>query len=251
MEHGAMGELPAFVAHRFGRAYGPDSSRAALAQALTGPLGGVETDCSLSADGRIVLLHDPLLSHGTELDGWVIEHDAEDLLRARLRDSQGALTAQRPLLLEEALDLLATREELIVQLEVKAYANADLAERTARETCARALAHGGVAPERLEIISFWPQAAAIGAGHGLRARVIVACAYTPDALARWAVERGVTGVILEGAYWAAEPVATWRAAGLSLMSGVVNDAPSLARVLPFSPDFVATDRPHELRAEVA
>jgi glycerophosphoryl diester phosphodiesterase len=251
MEHGAMGELPALVAHRFGRAYGPDSSRAALAQALTGPLGGVETDCSLTADGGIVLLHDPQLAHGTELDGWAIEHDAEDVQRAHLRDARGELTAERPLSLEAGLDLLAAHEELIVQLEIKAYADASLAERTANETCARALAHGGVEPERLEIISFWPQAAAIGAGHGLRARVIVACAYAPDALARWAVERGVTGVILEGAYWAPEPIGTWRAAGLSVMSGVVNDAPSLARILPFAPDLVATDRPHELRAEAA
>jgi hypothetical protein len=38
----------------------------------------------------------------------------------------------------------------------------------------------------------------------------------------------------------------WRAAGLSVMSGLVNDPEVLARLLAFAPDHIATDRPHEL-----
>jgi hypothetical protein len=34
--------VPALVAHRLGRAYGPDSSRAALERTLAGPVDGVE-----------------------------------------------------------------------------------------------------------------------------------------------------------------------------------------------------------------
>jgi glycerophosphoryl diester phosphodiesterase len=246
-----MVELPPLVAHRFGRSYGPDSSRAALDKALAGPLGGVETDCVLTSDEQVALLHDPQLAISTNLDGWAQDVGAGRLANARLRDAHGRVTSERPLMLEEGLDLLAERRDLIVQLEIKSYADPELAIRTAHVTCRRAVAHGGVAPERIEVISFWPGAADVAARHGLRARVIVACAYEPDALARWATTRGIAGVILEGAYFADVPIATWREAGLSVMSGVVNDAASLERVLRFTPDMVATDRPHELRAQAA
>jgi glycerophosphoryl diester phosphodiesterase len=53
--------LPAIYAHRLGRAYGPDSSHAALRRSLEQHVDGLETDCCLTADGELVLLHDPLL----------------------------------------------------------------------------------------------------------------------------------------------------------------------------------------------
>jgi glycerophosphoryl diester phosphodiesterase len=61
--------LPAIVAHRLGRAYGPDSSRAALDRSLEQHVDGLETDCCLTADGELVLLHDPLLELGTDQRG--------------------------------------------------------------------------------------------------------------------------------------------------------------------------------------
>jgi glycerophosphoryl diester phosphodiesterase len=241
--------LPPFYAHRFGRAYGPDSSLRALEHARGEPLAGIETDCCLTADGAIALLHEPYLPHGCTAEGWAHERSARELAGARLRDAHGRPTRERVLLLEELLDRVAD-SDLTVQLEVKAWADADLAVRTAEVVCRRALEHPRARRERLEVISFWPQAAAVAAGHGLASRIIVACAYTPGALARWAAAAGVSGVILEGPYWAPEPVAAWRAAGLSVMSGVVNDPALLRRVLPFGPDAVATDRPHELRREL-
>ena len=36
---------------------------------------GLETDVCLTADGRLVLLHDPLLTLGTTLDGWAHRED--------------------------------------------------------------------------------------------------------------------------------------------------------------------------------
>ena len=54
--------LPPLYAHRLGREPGPDSSRAALRATLAGPVDGLETDACLTADGRLVLLHDPWLS---------------------------------------------------------------------------------------------------------------------------------------------------------------------------------------------
>jgi glycerophosphoryl diester phosphodiesterase len=239
--------VAALYAHRFGRAYGPDSSLRALERTLSGQIAGVETDCCLTADGEIALLHDPLLSRCTTLAGWSEERTMAEIAQAHLLHANGQPSTDPPLRLGEALERLASRD-LIVQLEVKAYADASAALRTADLVLDHALA-GPVPAERLEIIAFWPEAVALAAARGVASRLIVACAYVPEALAMWAVERGVHGVILEGSYFSDEVVDTWRAAGLSVMSGVVNDIELLRRVLAFEPDAVATDRPHELHVK--
>jgi hypothetical protein len=104
--------------------------------------------------------------------------------------------------------------------------------------------------ERIEIISFWPDACIAAANYGFKTRPILACAYSPKALTRWAVDAGIHGIILEGSYFAAAVVEPCRDAGLSIMSGLVNDARLLERVLLFNPDAVASDRPTELMAEL-
>src|SRR5205807_388088 len=76
-------------AHRLGRAYGPDSSRAALARTLRRPIDGLETDCCLTQDGDIVLLHDPLLHLDTTISGWAREHTAAEICAGQLRDWAG------------------------------------------------------------------------------------------------------------------------------------------------------------------
>ena len=93
------------IAHRLGRAYGPDNSEAALRRSLAGPLEGVETDVCLTADGELVLLHDPLLSLGTTLSGWVHERRAEELQGASILDSSGAPVGEPPLTLARLLEL--------------------------------------------------------------------------------------------------------------------------------------------------
>ncbi len=241
---------PGFVAHRFGRDYGPDSTRSTLAAALRGPVDGVETDCCLTRDGRIVLLHDPILSHGTGLDGWTFERTAAAIVAARLRDRSGRLVSEHPMLLEDLWPLVAGRN-LVVQLEVKAICDEALAVRTSAVLC-RSLAT--VQPPvgvDIEIISFWPEALTVAAQAGWGTRLIIAAPYAPDALARWAVGDGITGLILEAPYWSANHVDSWRDAGLSLMSGVCNDVELARRVLAFEPDAFSSDRPHELRAELA
>jgi glycerophosphoryl diester phosphodiesterase len=242
-------EAPRLVAHRFGRAYGPDSSRQALSRAIEAPIAGVETDCCLTKDGKVVLLHELLLEEATTLSGWVWERTAGEICAAELLTQTGEASGQHPLLLEEGLELLSGRG-LVKQLEIKAYADDRLALETV-EVVLGLLAAEKAWGEGTEIISFWPDPCSRAAASGFPARPIVACPYAPEALARWAREASITGVILEGAYFSERPVRLWREAGLSVMSGVVNAASELRRVLPFSPDMVATDRPAELLDEMA
>jgi glycerophosphoryl diester phosphodiesterase len=236
-----------FIAHRLGREYGPDSSATALAGSIAGPLTGLETDVVLTADGKLVLLHDPLLPLATTLEGWAHERTADEILAGRLLDRGGAPTESRPLLLGDLLRDVPTG--LILQLEVKAHADEALARRTTEAICAQVEAAGATA--RVELISFYSGACAVAADAGVRSRLIVWADYEPEALASWAVRTGVAGVSIEHFLLSERLVGALRNAGLSVNTGTVNDAELLERVLAFGPDAVVTDRPHELRAEAA
>ena len=238
--------LPPLHAHRLGRAYGPDSSAEALAGALAAGVDGLETDVCLTADGELVLLHDPLLSLGTTIDGWAHERTSVEIARASLLDRGGRPTAERPLLLDELL--AATPPELPLQVEVKAHADRDLARRTAAAICERFRRR----PERdqIEVISFHSAACATAAAYGFRSRLVVFADYAPEALAAWAASHGIGGVSVEHFLLTPALAAVFRLAGLSVNTGTVNDAELLIRVRDLaSPDAVCTDRPAELRAE--
>jgi glycerophosphoryl diester phosphodiesterase len=239
---------PALIAHRLGRAYGPDSSEAALNGALEAGADGLETDVCLTADDELVLLHDPLLRVGTTLDGWAHERLAKEILASRITDRHGDPTPESPLGLEDLFRLIPS--DLPVQLEVKAHADAELARRTAQVICERF--RGTAEARRLEVISFHSEACATAAAHGLRARLVIFADYAPEALAAWAVRRGIAGVSVEHFLLSKRLARVLRLAGLSVNTGTVNDAELLARVIDLaSPDAVCTDRPGELRATFA
>jgi glycerophosphoryl diester phosphodiesterase len=235
--------FPALYAHRLGRAYGPDSSGAALARALQRPLDGLETDCCLTADGELVLLHDPLLEVGTTVSGWAHERTAAEIRAGRLRHADGTPSNERPLLLDELLELAPPGATL--QLEVKAHANPALARDTARALCKRLRDHPP--RERIEVISFWSGACELAAELGFRARLIIIADYGMHALAAWGRRVGLHGVCVEHFLLSRPLVATLQAFGLSVTTGTVNRAAMLEPLLPLCLDAVTSDCPHELR----
>jgi hypothetical protein len=185
--------VPAILAHRLGRAYGPDSSRLALQRCLEQPVDGLETDCCLTADGEIVLLHDPLLALATTTTGWAHEHTAAQILASRLRNRDANPTSQPPMRLGELLELAPA--EVTLQLEVKAHADPTLARSTAHAVCQQLTDHP--ARERCEILSFWSGACELAASLGFRARLVMVAEYQIDALCAWARRTGVHGVCVE------------------------------------------------------
>ena len=233
------------IAHRLGRAYGPDNSATALRRSLQGPIDGVETDVCMTADGELVLLHDPLLSMGTTLDGWAHERTLEELSRASILDRDGKPTGEPPLTLDQLLS--ETPPELIVQVEVKTQSNPELARRTAAAICRR---YGGSSQrDRLEVISFHTDACEVAAVAGFRTRLVIWADYAPQVLARWAMRMGVTGVKVEHFLLTPELVGTLRTAGITVSTGTVNDVELLEKVMTARPHCITTDRPHELRGE--
>jgi glycerophosphoryl diester phosphodiesterase len=235
--------LPPLYAHRLGRAYGPDSSAAALTRALERPLDGLETDCCLTADGELVLLHDPLLEVATTVSGWAHERTAAQIQAGRLRHRDGTASDERPLLLDELLERAPS--DATLQLEVKAHADPALARRTTRALCERLCDHP--ARERTEVISFWSGACELAAELGFRARLVTIADYRIHALAAWGQRVGLHGVCVEHFLLSPTLVATLRASGLSVTTGTVNHAAMLAPLLPLGLDAVTSDSPHELR----
>jgi glycerophosphoryl diester phosphodiesterase len=207
---------------------------------------GLETDVCLTADDRLVLLHDPLLTLGTTLDGWAHQRTAEEIRSALIRDSSGRRTAEHPLLLEELIELVPERVRL--QLEVKAHADPALARRTAEALCERL--RGEPIRDRVELISFHRDACAAAVAEGISSRLVIWADYAPEALASWALRTGVHGISVEHFLLTKQLVHVLRGAGLSVNAGTVNHPELLSRVLEFAPDAIGTDRPHELRAGV-
>lgn len=222
--------MVALYAHRLGRAYGPDNSDTALAGALAAGVEGLEADLCLSADGELVLLHDPWLPLTTRLEGFAHERSGRELSRAGLLKLD---------------DLLAAAPRAIVlQLEVKAHADPVLAARTVEVLAAQLRA---MRDRRVEVLSFTVAACERATSLGLPARLVIWADYAPAALVRWTRRHHVAGVCVEHFLLSASLVAMLRRGGLSVTTGTVNDPALLARVLPFGPDAVTTDAPHALR----
>ena len=235
------------IAHRLGREPGPDSSRAALASTLAGFVDGLETDVCLTADGRLVLLHDPWLSNGTTATGWVHETRWDDLRRARLLDRHGVTSLETPMLVEELLD--RAPPDVRLQLEVKAYGDPDLARITTAAACELVRRHAHA--RDIEIISFFTAACEEAAQLGLPARLVVWADYEPDALIRWATRTGVGGVCVEHFLLRPELVLRLALGGLSVSTGTINDAALAIRSAALGVDAITTDRPAALHRQLA
>lgn len=239
--------MPALFAHRLGRDPGPDSSRAALAATLAGPVDGLETDACLTADGRLALLHDPWLSGATSLHGWAHQTPWSELREARLRDRRGAVTGETPMLLEELLQSVGG--DLPVQVEVKAHGDPELARATAAAVCRLARSHAS--GQRVELLSFHTRACEEAARLRVPARLVIWADYAPEALLQWATNAGVGGVCIEHFLLHRALVQRLLAGGLAVSTGTINDAPLAERAASLGVPAITTDRPGALARELA
>jgi glycerophosphoryl diester phosphodiesterase len=235
------GPMPPLYAHRLGRAYGPDSSAAALAGALAAGVDGLETDLCLTADGGLVLLHDCWLPACTDMEGWAHDRTSRELRRARLRDRRGAVSGESPLFLDDLL--AAAPMEIVLQLEVKAYADPVLAARTVDALAER---RNALVERKVEVLSFVSTACSYAAAVGLPARLVIWADYAIDALTRWARRHRVIGVCVEHFMLSHHMAAALRGGGLSLTTGTINEPALAARARRFVPDAITSDAPHAL-----
>lgn len=144
--------------------------------------------------------------------------------------------------------LQAAPHELVVQVEVKAYGDPDLARETARAVSRTVASRAD--RERVELLSFQVAACEQAALLGLRARLVTWSDCLPGAIADWARRAGVLGVCIEHFLLHAELVERLRADGLSVSTGTINDPVLAARAAGLGVDAITSDRPAALRAEL-
>ncbi|MDQ6776800.1 MAG: hypothetical protein M3071_11440 [Actinomycetota bacterium] len=206
----------------------------------------METDVCLTADKRLVLLHDPWLTGATTSSGWAHQTAWSELRDSHLRDRHGAVTRETPMLLEELLE--RTPADLPVQIEVKAHGDPELARATAAQVCRVATAQ--TASRRLEVLSFHTCACEEAARRGVRSRLIIWADYAPGALLGWASKAGVAGVCIEHFLLHPALLHRLRAGGLSVSTGTINDPMLATWAASLGVDAITTDRPGALRREL-
>jgi glycerophosphoryl diester phosphodiesterase len=237
---------PLVAAHRGGAALWPENSLLAYRNALALGVDFLETDVHLTADGEIVVVHDPTLDRTTNAAGPVAGRRLADLAPVRLRAADGTRTDEPLPTLGQLLDLLApSRARLLLEIKVDSTRRPypGIEDKVLALVGAR-----GLGP-RVAIMAFQPDTLR-------RVRALDAAIPTVLLIGRARMERDGAAVVVQEARDVrashlaidhraldAAAVAAARAAGLVLGAWTVNTEPDLRRMIDLSVDVLITDRP--------
>lgn len=244
----AAAPRPLVAAHRGGALLWPENSLIAYRNALALGVDYVETDVHLTADGDVVVLHDPTLERTTTGRGAVRDTPRAALAGLRIKAGDGSATDEPVPALAQLLDLLGpARTGLLLEIKVdirrQRYPGIEekvLALVRERGLGARTLV---MAFERdtvrrvRELDPTMRTVLLIGRGEVQRERV------WPAASVRWAVGLGATAVGFNHRLIDADVVAATREAGLALAAWTVNDEADIRRIIDLGADIVISDRP--------
>jgi glycerophosphoryl diester phosphodiesterase len=245
----SAGAPPTLVAaHRGGAALWPENSLLAFRSALALGVDALELDLHLTADGEVVVLHDPTLERTSTGRGAVRDTMLADLASVRLKTPEGAATAERVPTLAQVLDLVAqSSSELLPEIKLDAHRQRYdgieekvLALIRARGLLARTTiqAFQGDTIRRLRELE--PAARTmllVGRGDVGRDRA------RPAEAVRRARELGATDLGMNHRLIDADVVAAARAAGIRLAAWTVNDETDIRRMIDLGVDLVMSDRP--------
>jgi len=230
------------AAHRGGAQLWPENSLLAFANALGLGVDAVETDVHLTADGEIVVIHDPKLDRTSTRRGAVGELTANDVTTARLKDRTGQPGDERVPTLAQLLDLLAPqRAQLLLEIKVDARGR----RYPGIEEKALALLRSRHMAERTLVMAFEPETVArvreldpairtvllVGRRDGVRSAV------------KRATSLGASAVGYDFRALDADLVAATRAAGLTVAAWTVNEETDIRRIVALGVDIVISDRP--------
>jgi len=111
---------PLIIAHRGDSAHRPENTLAAFASALEVGAEVIEFDVQLTADGEVVVIHDPTLDRTTDGQGRVREKRLQEIraLSAGYPERWGSrYSGQRVPTLAEALAFLRERSRVMVEIK--------------------------------------------------------------------------------------------------------------------------------------
>lgn len=241
-------QRPRVWAHRGARAHAPENTLAAFARGMDDGADGVELDVRTSADGEVIVLHDPDLARVTE--GRDARH-AKDLTAAELAAVELAQGTRVPRL-ADVLDWAATRGAAVnVELKHDTHDKAALVAGVGRLLTGRSRI-----ADQVLFSTFDPE---------LLARVAVALPRVPRAflvhdgqrLARTFVAPGVchvTGAVAlhpQRTLCSPARVREWRRQGLAVNVWTVNDPTEAVDLAALGVDGLIGDDPAALLAALA
>ncbi|HYS19312.1 MAG TPA: glycerophosphodiester phosphodiesterase family protein [Candidatus Binatia bacterium] len=206
------------AAHRGGAALWPENSLLAFRQALALGVDALEFDLHMTADGEVVVLHDPTLDRTSTGAGPVRDLRLVDLAAARLKTRDGAITDERVPTFAQLLDLAAPASaELLPEIKVDGHRRR----------------YDGVEEKVLALLR----------SRGLLARATVQ-AFQPETIRRLReLELGATDLGMNHRLIDAEVMAAARDAGIRLAAWTVNEEADIRRMVELGVDMVMSDRP--------
>jgi glycerophosphoryl diester phosphodiesterase len=239
---------PLVAAHRGGALLWPENSLRAFREALALGVDLVETDVHLTADGEVVIIHDPTLDRTTTGQGPVRDARRADLAALRLRGRDGRPTEEPIPTLRQLLALLGpTRAGLLLEIKVgpdrRRYPGIE-------EAVLARLAEAGLAP-RTRVMAFEPETLArlreldpaLPTVWLVSRRTLEAAGRSAAEVVESAAGAGFRHLGIEHRLLDAPVMAAARAAGVTVGAWTVNEEADIRRVAALGADVVITDRP--------
>ena len=145
------------TAHRGWRAKYPENTMLGFRKAMELDVDGVEMDVHMTKDYRIVVCHDPTLDRTTDKKGHICNLTLDEVRKADAGIKFGdQFKGEKIPTLEEFLELMATRPDLRLLLELKDYPEelGDFAYASASLTLSLCKEYGIFGKDRLTVITF-------------------------------------------------------------------------------------------------
>jgi glycerophosphoryl diester phosphodiesterase len=244
----AGGPATRVAAHRGGAGLWPENSLLAFRQALALGVDALEFDLHMTADGEVVVLHDPTLERTTTGAGRVRDLKLADLAGARLKARDGTVTDELIPTFAQVLDL-ASKGSAELLPEIKVDANRQRYDRIEDKVLALVRARGLSA--RTTIQAFQPETIRRLRELEPKARTMLLVARgdverdraRPAEAVRRARDLGATDLGMNHRLIDADVMAAARADGVRVSAWTVNDEADIRRMIDLGVDVVMSDRP--------
>ena len=152
-----MDKKVTLAAHRGWRAKYPENTMRGFREAMKLDIDGIEMDVHMTKDYRIVICHDPNLDRTTDKSGWIRNMTLEEVREADAGIKFGEeFKGEKIPTMEEFLELMASRPDLRLLLELKDYPEeiGDFAYASAALTLSLCQKYGVYGKDRLTVITF-------------------------------------------------------------------------------------------------
>ena len=244
----AAGPEVQVAAHRGGSQLWAENGLTAFRNALALGADYLELDTHVTADGEVVVIHDPTLDRTTTAQGAIAAARRADLGRAKLKTRDGTVTEDTVPTLAQVLDTLKPSGAQLL-LEIKT----DTAKKPYPDIERRALAlvEARGLHDRVIVMAF--EAPTLKRVRALDPTIRMALLISKTRVSRenaragdlvkWARDVGATHLGVEHPAVDAALLAAAREAGLKLAAWTANEEADITRLVELGVDVVISDRP--------